>query len=209
MVDLQLQPADRAITTMIKQNYQDVIAAQNMLRSLESDNSAQLLMMSGYPDAGYIQFQDNHRSFVNMVSIKRLLRIQLKMVLKFFKISTTITQSIRTPPTRLKAIITSNGHRAALDYNYTKIFANLRQNESWNAFKLLDMNHNEMVQTDTKANAISNQATVAVLGAVIARNCAELCCKLAIWTIHYPAYGEAYGYGPKIRKGLFGREREY
>lgn len=109
-----------AITTMIKQNYQDVIAAQNMLRSLESDNSAQLLMMSGYPDAGYIQFQDNHRSFVtwfNQAVASNTTQDGAEILQNIYNYYTEYSNATDT----LKAIITSNGHRAALDYNYTEI----------------------------------------------------------------------------------------
>ncbi|MFZ1081712.1 MAG: ATP-binding protein [Candidatus Kryptoniota bacterium] len=155
----------QAITTMIKQNYQDVIAAQNMLRALESDNSAQLLMLNGYVDAGYIQFQDNHRDFANW--------FQQAVASNTSQSGADILQNIYNYYVKysdatdtLKNTMTYRGRRAALDYNYTKILP-IFDKMKVECFKLLDMNHNEMVQTDTKANSISNQATLAVSGAAL------------------------------------------
>ncbi|MGO9481366.1 MAG: ATP-binding protein [Candidatus Kryptoniota bacterium] len=155
----------QAITTMMKQNYQDVIAAQNMLRALESDNSAQLLMLNGYVGAGYMQFLDNHRNFSTW--------FQQAVASNTSQSGADILQNIYNYYVKysdatdtLKSIMTYRGHRAALDYSYAKISPIFDKMKA-ECFKLLDMNHNEMVQTDTKANSISNQATFAVLGAAL------------------------------------------
>jgi NtrC-family two-component system sensor histidine kinase KinB len=155
----------QAITTMIRQNYQNVIAAQNMLRALESDNSAQLLMLNGYVNAGYMQFLDNHRNFATS--------FQQAVASNNSQTGADILQNIYNYYVKysdatdtLKYIVTHLGHRAALDYDYTKI-SPLFDKMKVECFKLLDMNHNEMVQTDTKANSVSDQATAAVLGALL------------------------------------------
>ena len=136
-----------------------------MLRALESDNSAQLLMLNGYVDAGYIQFQDNHRDFANW--------FQQAVASNTSQSGADILQNIYNYYVKysdatdtLKNTMTYRGRRAALDYNYTKILP-IFDKMKVECFKLLDMNHNEMVQTDTKANSISNQATLAVSGAAL------------------------------------------
>ncbi len=156
----------QALTTMIKQNYQDVIAAQNMLRALESDNSAQLLMLNGYVDAGYIQFQDNHRNFATWFQQAVASNTSqsgadiLQNIYNYYVKYSDATDTLKN------IIMTYRGHRAALDYNYNKISPIFDKMKA-ECFKLLEMNNNEMVQTNTKANSISNQATFAVLGAAL------------------------------------------
>jgi PAS domain S-box-containing protein len=155
----------QAITKMIKQNYQNVIAAQNMVVALERDNSAQLVMLNGYVDLGYRQFQDNHSDFfvwyqqaVNSNVSDRGLRI-LDDIKRYYAQYSSATDSLRT-------VLGTHGHSYAQDFHYKNVLPLFNQIKD-ECFQLLDMNHNAMVATDTKANDISNQATVAVLGAAL------------------------------------------
>ncbi len=155
----------QAVTTMIKQNYQNVIAAQNMVVALERDNSAQLVMLNGYVDLGYRQFKDNHKDFfvwyqqaVNSNVSDRGMRI-LNDIDELYAQYSIATDS-------LKLVLGSRGHTYAQDFHYKKVLPLFNQIKD-ECFQLLDMNHNAMVATDTKASDISNQATVAVLGAAL------------------------------------------
>ncbi len=155
----------QAITRMIKQNYQNVIAAQNMVVALERDNSAQLLMLNGYVDTGYRQFQDNHSDFfvwyqqaVNSNVSERGMDI-LDDIKRYYAQYSDATDSLRT-------VLTSHGHAYAQDFHYKNVLPLFNQIKD-ECFQLLDMNHNAMIATDTKASDISNQATVAVLGAAL------------------------------------------
>ncbi len=155
----------QAITKMIKQNYQNVIAAQNMVVALERDNSAQLVMLNGYVDLGYRQFQDNHDDFfvwyqqaVNSNVSARGMEI-LESIKNSYARYSEATDSLRT-------VLNSHGHTFAQDFHYRDVLPLFNKIKD-ECFQLLDMNHNAMVATDTKANDISNQATVAVLGAAL------------------------------------------
>lgn len=155
----------QAITRMIKQNYQNVIATQNMLMDLERDNSAQLVMLNGYVDLGYRQFQDNHNDFfvwyqqaVNSNVSERGMSI-LNRIKKSYADFAAATDSLRV-------VLATHGHTYAQDYHYNNVLPLSNQIKD-ECFQLLDMNHNAMVATDTKASDISNQATVAVLGAAL------------------------------------------
>lgn len=155
----------QAITRMIKQNYQNVIAAQNMVVDLERDNSAQLVMLNGYVELGYKQFQDNHDDFFEWYgqAVKSNVSNRgtdiLDAIKKSYAEYAAATDSLRI-------VLNTHGHAYAQDFHYKKVlplFSLIRDE----CFQLLDMNHNAMVATDTKANDISNQATVAVLGAAL------------------------------------------
>lgn len=155
----------QAITKMIKQNYQNVIATQNMLMDLERDNSAQLVMLNGYVELGYRQFQDNHSDFfvwyqqaVNSNASERGMEI-LNDIKKDYAEFAAATDSLRT-------VLATHDHAYAQDFHY-KVVLPISSRIKVECFQLLDMNHNAMVATDTKANDISNQATVAVLGAAL------------------------------------------
>ncbi len=154
----------RAITKMIKQNYQNVIATQNMLMDIERDNSAQLVMLNGYVELGYRQFQDNHNDFfiwyqqaVTSNASERGMEI-LDSIKKDYADFAAATDSLRT-------VLMTRGHAFAQDFHYNVVLP-LSNQIKVECFQLLDMNHNAMVATDTKANDISNQATVAVVGAL-------------------------------------------
>jgi NtrC-family two-component system sensor histidine kinase KinB len=154
-----------AVTTMIKQNYQNVIAAQSMVENLERDNSAQLLMLSGYSAAGYIQFQDNQKNFFagfqqaatsnNSQRGAEILRQIRALYLEYSDDTDT-----------LQYIIERSGHREAQDYHYNNILP-LFDKIKLECFQLLDLNNNAMVQMDAKSNDIANQATLAVVGAAV------------------------------------------
>ncbi len=155
----------QAITRMIKQNYQNVIATQNMLMDLERDNSAQLVMLNGYVDLGYQQFQDNHNDFfvwyqqaVNSNASRRGMQI-LDNIKNNYAQFVAATDSLRI-------VLLTHGHAYAQDFHYRNVLPLSNQIKD-GCFQLLDMNHNAMVATDTKASDISNQATVAVLGAAL------------------------------------------
>ncbi len=154
-----------AVTTMIRQNYQNVIAAQSMVENLERDNSAQLLMLSGYRDAGYIQFQDNQKSFFaglqqaaasnNSQRGADILKQINSMYLEYSNDTDTLND-----------IDKFQGPRAAQDYHYNSILP-LFDKIKLECFQLLDLNNNAMVQMDARSNDIANQATLAVIGAAV------------------------------------------
>lgn len=154
-----------AVTTMIRQNYQNVVAAQSMVENLERDNSAQFLMLSGYSDAGYIQFQDNQKNFfagfqqaANSNDSRRGSEI-LRRINSLYAEYSDDTDT-------LQFIILHKDHRAAQDYHYNKILP-LFDNIKLECFQLLDMNNSAMVDAVTKVNDIGDQATLTVFGAVV------------------------------------------
>ncbi|MCL5267717.1 MAG: ATP-binding protein [Bacteroidetes bacterium] len=153
------------ITTMIRQNYLNVIAAQNMLVSLERDNSAQLTMLNGMIDTGYNQFQDNRRNFFTWFNQARESNISQLGANTLVDISKSYANYTKATDT-LKTILQTRGHIYAQNYHYNSIMPLFNQIKE-GCFQLLDMNHNAMVETDAKANYISNRATLAVLGAAL------------------------------------------
>ncbi len=153
------------ITTMIRQNYLNVIAAQNMLVSLERDNSAQLTMLNGMIETGYNQFQDNRRNFFTWFTQARESNISQLGANTLDDISKTYANYTKATDT-LKTVLETRGHIVAQDYHYNDIMPLFNQIKE-GCFQLLDMNHNAMVETDAKANYISNRATLAVLGAAL------------------------------------------
>ncbi len=155
----------QTITMMIRQNYLNVIAAQNMLVSLERDNSAQLTMLNGYIDTGYQQFQDNHSNFFTWFNQARKSNASQLGANTLDQISRTYAKYARATDT-LKTVLETQGHVAAQNYHYNDIMPLFNQIKE-GCFELLDMNHNAMVETDAKANYISNRATLAVIGAAL------------------------------------------
>jgi len=155
----------QAITTMVKRNYQNVVAAQDMVVALERDNSAQLVMLNGDLDQGYDDFRDNHKDF--FVWFKQAVGSNvstrgsdiLKDIDETYKKYSDATDM-------LYGIIISRGRtnaQAYYDGTVHQLFDRIKNDCS----QLLDMNNNAMVETDTKASDISTQATLAVLGAAL------------------------------------------
>jgi PAS domain S-box-containing protein len=155
----------QTITTMIRQNYLNVIAAQNMLVSLERDNSAQLTMLNGMIDTGYEQFQDNRRNFFTWFKQARESNISQLGANTLAEINKSYANYTKATDT-LKMILETRDHISAQNYHYDNIMPLFNQIKE-GCFQLLDMNHNAMVETDAKANYISNRATLAVLGAAL------------------------------------------
>jgi PAS domain S-box-containing protein len=154
-----------AVTTMMGQNYQNVVAAQNMVESLERDNGAQLLMLSGYSSAGYIQFQDNQKSFfsaLRQADTSNASQRGAKILGQIYSLYLEYSNDTDT----LRLVIEQRGHREAQDYHYNNILP-LFDKMKLECFKLLDMNNSAMVEMNAKANDIANQATLAMLGAVL------------------------------------------
>ncbi len=154
-----------AITKMIKQNYQNVIAAQNMVVALERDNSAQLVMLNGYVDLGYSQFQDNHDDFFVWYQQAVNSNVSTRGMVILDNIKNSYAQYSDATDS-LRNVLGSHSHAYAQDFHYKNVLPLFNKIKD-ECFQLLDMNHNAMVATDTKANDISNQATVAVLGAAL------------------------------------------
>ena len=155
----------QAIATMIKQNYQNVIAAQNMVEALERDNSAQLVMLNGNVDSGYKQFQDSHQDFFVWFQQAVASNVSQRGSNILNNINNSYAKYSDATDT-LGTILRTHGHAYAQDFHYNRILPLFNQIKD-ECFQLLDMNHNAMVETETKANDISNQATVAVLGAAL------------------------------------------
>ncbi|HUI29296.1 MAG TPA: ATP-binding protein [Candidatus Acidoferrales bacterium] len=153
-----------AVTTMIGQNYQNVIAAQSMLRSLEQDNSAQLLMLGGYSDAGYIQFHENQKNFFAAFQ-QAVSSNGLQRGAKILERIDSLYSKYSSDTDTLKDIIYRDRDRAALYYHYNNILP-LLDKIKIECFQLLDINNSAMVQTVTKVTDTGDQATLAVLGAL-------------------------------------------
>ncbi len=156
----------QAVARMARQNYQNIVATQNMIVMLERDNSAQLEMLNGYVDSGYQKFLDNRKDFfvwyqqavASNVS-QRGLEI-LKSIDKSFEKYSQATNIFRE-------ILKTRGYVIyGRSFHYNRILPLFDQIKG-ECFQLLDINNTAMVETETKANDISNQATTAVLGAVL------------------------------------------
>ncbi len=155
-----------AVTTMIGENYQNVIAAQSMVENLERDNSAQLLMLSGYSDAGYIQFQDNQKNFFVAFQQAVTSNGSEKHGAEILGRISSLYSKYSNDTDTLKETLRTSGHRAAQDYHYNNIMPLFDSIKS-ECFQLLDMNNSALVQADEKTNIIADQATLAVLGAAL------------------------------------------
>ncbi len=156
----------QAVSTMARQNYQNIVATQNMVVTLERDNSAQLEMLNGHVDSGYRKFQDNKSDFfawyqqaVTSNASPRGAQIleQIKNSYENYSQATSIFREI---------LLTKGYAVYGRSYHYNKILP-LFDRIKGECFQLFDINNNAMIATGTKANNISNQATVAVIGAAL------------------------------------------
>jgi NtrC-family two-component system sensor histidine kinase KinB len=58
-----LRRLGRATDAILTENYQSILAAENMIDAIERQDSATLLVMLGYTDEGLAQFQENENQF--------------------------------------------------------------------------------------------------------------------------------------------------
>ncbi len=156
----------QAVSTMARQNYQNIVATQNMVVTLERDNSAQLQMLNGYVESGYQRFVDDSTDFfiyygqalVSNASDQgaEILR-EIKSTYGKYSEATAI----------FREILKTKGYIAyGRSFHFNKILP-LFDKIKGECFQLFDINNNSMSRTVIQAGEISNRATVAVVGAAI------------------------------------------
>ncbi|HEY9166236.1 MAG TPA: ATP-binding protein [Candidatus Kryptonia bacterium] len=156
----------QAITTLVKQNYQNVIAVQNMVVALERDNSSQLVMLNGSLDVGYDDFTNNHTDFFVWFRQAQERSNASDRAIDILKDIEANYKKYSDATDILYGLVITRSHLYAQQYHSRTILP-IFDRIKGDCSQLLDMNNNAMVQTDTKAGDISTQATVAVVGAAL------------------------------------------
>ena len=156
----------RAVSTMAKQNYQNIVATQNMVLTLERDNSAQLEMLNGYVDSGYRKFVSDSSDFFVYYNQALASNLSPRGAEILSKIKGAYAKYSQATAIFKDVLLTSGYETYGRTFHYDRIlplFVDIRDE----CFRLFDINNIAMSQTVIQAGDISNRATVAVVGAAI------------------------------------------
>jgi two-component system, NtrC family, sensor histidine kinase KinB len=154
----------RASESILRENYQSIQAAENMIDAVERQDSATLLILLGYEQQGASEFRENENVF-----LQRLGRAKDNITIPGEK---EIIDALEKGYARylleisnLQLLYRSDRIKAADSYHEVilPLFRSIRDT----CIKLRDLNHETMYATSNRANKISVQAvfSISVIGA--------------------------------------------
>lgn len=144
-----------AAEAILKENYQSILAAENMIDSLERQDSAILLLMLNYPDEAIKQFRENETHFLlwlgrakDNVTIAGEENIVENIDAGYSEYLVQFSN--------LQTVVYSDAGKAAGFYHETVLpsFKSVREE----CIKLRDINQNTMFDASNKANEVSGRA---------------------------------------------------
>lgn len=155
-----------SIGKIYHENYQSVLAAENMVKSLQRQENAQLAMISGDVDLGSLLEKEQRELFLTwyergiasiaLPSEPRILDSIKHEYQRFLQLSDTLTAlNQRRAPVSLQ----KNYHFMVLRPQQEKV--------QELCFELLEVNHNAILLADARARAQASDATLVLLAASI------------------------------------------
>jgi NtrC-family two-component system sensor histidine kinase KinB len=154
-----------AADAILRENYKSILAAENMIDSLERQDSAVLLLMLNYPEEAVQQFRENESRFLLWLG-----RAHDNITITG---EDTITGNIDTGYSKylvqfstLQTMVHSDTGEAARYYHETVLpsFKSVRQA----CVQLREINQNTMFEASNKTSEVSNRAfwSVFVIGSI-------------------------------------------
>ncbi|SDC29617.1 MULTISPECIES: sensor histidine kinase [unclassified Candidatus Frackibacter] len=144
-----------AINDIMVENYRSVIAAQNMIGSLERQDSAELLFLFGRQDKGTEVYRSNEKEFLKWFSRAEdniTIREERDILNKIDKGFTKYLQDFN----QLQIKYQKNPQQAK-EFYLTKAMPHFNEIKGW-CQDLLEVNQNAMVKAQKRANKNANDA---------------------------------------------------
>lgn len=151
-----------SVDKIIRENYLNVVAAENMVRSLELKDNALIALISNqnkkYEDnftqakLDFFQWVQKNRERVTKPQQKEILDSIQLLHIRYEELADTLLMFIYDPQLR----------EIAKSYHFNEIRP-FNENLKKYCFTLIELNQKEMIELDVRARQISNEATLAVL----------------------------------------------
>lgn len=144
-----------AADAILKENYKSILAAENMVDSIERQDSAILLLMLNYPDEALNQFRENESHFLQWLGRAKdnITIAGEETVIK--KISDGYSEYL-VFFTNLRSMVETNTSKAAEYYHETVLpsFKDVRVE----CVKLREINQETMFEASSMANSVADRA---------------------------------------------------
>jgi NtrC-family two-component system sensor histidine kinase KinB len=151
----------RASESILRENYQSILAAENMIDAVERQDSSTLFILSGYEEQGISEFRENETLFLQWLGrAKENITIPgEREVLE--TLETNYTNYLKEI-SNLQLLHQSNSGKAVNVYHETilPLFRSILES----CIKLRELNHETMYASSNRAHNISVQAVFSLLG---------------------------------------------
>lgn len=175
-----------AAKAILKENYQSILASENMIYSLERQDSAILLLMLNYSDEAVTQFMENENHFLLWLGRAKD-NITISGEEKIIENISNGYSVYLVNFTNLKTIVNSDTVQARQYYHETVLpsFKFVRQE----CIQLREINQNTMFDTSTKASEVSDRAfwsvfTIGFISVIIGLGFSLLLANLIVKPVH-------------------------
>jgi two-component system, NtrC family, sensor histidine kinase KinB len=155
----------RASESILRENYQSILAAENMIDAVERQDSATLLILLGYEQQGISEFRENETLFLQWLG-----RAKDNITIPGEK---DIIDNLEKGYTRYLSEISNlqllfHSKPAQATNAYHEVILPLFRSIRDTCIKLRDLNHETMYATSNRANNISVKAvlSISLIGAV-------------------------------------------
>jgi PAS domain S-box-containing protein len=156
-----------AVGDIIRDNYESVRAAQNMVKALERQENAQFQMLLGDEDVAYVQFTVNRSGFLGWYEKSKSTPLSPAETELLNEIG-TLYKSYITHSDSLYILLQSKRHTTlAAKYKAQTIQPVLNRLKE-RCFQLLEINQDAMSQTEIKVRQTTSDATFTVISISIA-----------------------------------------
>jgi len=150
-----------AAEAILKENYKSILAAENMIDSLERQDSAILLLMLNYPDEAIKQFRENENHFLLWLGRAKD-NVTIHGEEQIIENIDTGYSEYLVKFSNLQTMVTSDTAKAAQFYHETVLpsFKSVREE----CIQLREINQNTMFDASDTAGEVSERAFWSVLG---------------------------------------------
>ncbi|MFZ2147893.1 MAG: ATP-binding protein [Sedimentisphaerales bacterium] len=180
---VRLGNAGRAI---LKENYKSILAAENMIDSLERQDSAILLLMLSYPDEAIKQFRENENHFLLWLGRAKD-NVTIPGEEKIVENIDAGYSEYLVKFSNLQTLVRSDTDKAAQFYHETVLpsFKSVREE----CIQLREINQNTMFNASDKASEVSDRAfwsvfTIGSISVVVGLGFSLLLASLIVKPVH-------------------------
>ena len=158
---------NNAVGNIIRDNYESVRAAQNMVKALERQENAQFQMLLGDDDAAYVQFTVNRSGFLGWYEKSKSTPLNSAEAELLNEIGTLYKSYITCSDSLYFLLQSKHNTGLAAKYKSQTIQPVLNRLKE-RCFQLLEMNQDAMSQTEIKVRSTASDATFTVISISIA-----------------------------------------
>ncbi len=158
---------NNAVGDIIRDNYESVRAAQNMVKDLERQENAQFQMLLGDDDAAYVQFTANRAGFLGWYEKSKSTPLNSAEAELLNEIGTLYKSYITCSDSLYFLLQSKHNTGLAAKYKSQTIQPVLNRLKE-RCFQLLEMNQDAMSQTEIKVRSTASDATFTVISISIA-----------------------------------------